>query len=337
MKKDDTNIHNQYTYNNEPEPFDDYSGKFSEMRIDDELNPEEYQSEQIRDYYQKQLESQSNNYYVQAQEKSRISPTTPIETEVMGTIATERAVSNLDSFANFGQSQNNGHSGHKRKQSANIPYKMSMPHTNIEKMHAHEKISPWIPTYPRSHYQNSNDEVGEEDEEWNIGEEAEEAPDYYDNFKQPKSHKGSIRISGYDRNFRSNTTKSGSSSLGQYKQTEAAYPYGFSTEDDEDNFLTLEWDENLYEEDRLNDDLEEEEKVLVHPTKVKQSFVGFGKKNEPRKEISADKEAVNDTIPDFGFVGKQNWENPENTIKENKIVLNKNPEPGKYPKKLKIK
>lgn len=46
----------------------------------------------------------------------------------------------------------------------------------------------------------------------------------------------------------------------------------------------------------------EEEKVLIHPTRIKQSFVDLSKNSNI--EMKDQKEPVNDTLPDFGFVNK---------------------------------
>ena len=312
---------------------EDYDRKFNELRIDEELDPIQTQREQINAYYHKQLENNKNNYFIQAQEKSRISPVWNIETEVMGTVATERTVLHPDSMTNNKEVNKGYNPGHRRKQSANVPYKMSMPHTNIDKISAAERVN--LNYKPiNCHFENNND-IEDDDEEWNIGEEAEEAPEYYYNdqtSKQKQAKKWNIRISGYERNIRSNTTKSGSSSLGHYKQTDANLHQEFITEGEEDNFLTLEWDENLYEEEKLNNHLEEE-KVLIHPTRIKQSFVDIQKKIKPRKDIPETQ--VDDTLPDFGFIKKSSQ--PENKLKENKIILNKKPVAGKPHKKLKIK
>ena len=68
----------------------------------------------------------------------------------------------------------------------------------------------------------------------------------------------------------------------------------------------------------------EEEKILVNPTRVKQTFEDFNKNSNV--EMKEQKETVNDTIPDFGFVSKQ--ENIKPKVKENKVVLKKSPSEG---------
>lgn len=66
---------------------------------------------------------------------------------------------------------------------------------------------------------------------------------------------------------------------------------------------------------------------MVNPTRVKQSFEDFNKNsNVEMKEQK--KETVNDTIPDFGFVSKQ--ENIKPKVVENKVVIKKNPSEGIY-------
>jgi hypothetical protein len=78
----------------------------------------------------------------------------------------------------------------------------------------------------------------------------------------------------------------------------------------------------------------EEEKVLIHPTRIKQSFVDLSKNSNI--EMKDQKEPVNDTLPDFGFVNKVEDVKPRK-IKDNKVVFKKNPSEVKPPKKLKIK
>lgn len=78
----------------------------------------------------------------------------------------------------------------------------------------------------------------------------------------------------------------------------------------------------------------EEEKVLIHPTRVKQSFVDLSKNSNI--EMKDQKETVNDTLPDFGFVNKVEDAKPKK-LKDSKVSIKKNPSEVKPPKKLKIK
>ena len=148
-------------------------------------------------------------------------------------------------------------------------------------------------------------------------------------------------MAGYDRHFRSSTTKSGSSSIGQYKQSEGPTRHCFSTEDDEDNFLTLECDENLYDE-RMNHEMEVEEEKVVINSKITKHFPtekSIKRHQSREKRIISDK--VDDTVPDFGFVNTkealiQEVENPKPEASKKKIILNRNSNNKNY-KKLKIK
>jgi hypothetical protein len=303
-----------------------YDQKFSEMRIDETVTPQEYNEDQIKEYYEKQSETHRNKYYIQSKEKSRIIPAYLNDTEMMGSIATERAMTQADVNKKPSIPTKKGPPGHKRKQSANIPYKMSIPRANIGNLTKIEK-SELIYEPNNCHFVNNNDfDNGDNEEECNVGEEAEEWTETT-NQKDPKQSYPNKALCGYDRHFRSSTTKSNTSSVGPYKQTESVVNHVFSTEDDDDNFLTLEWDENLYEDVRLNDNFEmEEEKIMVNPTRVKQSFEDFNK--NCNVEMKEQKETVNDTIPDFGFVSKQ--ENTKPKVKENKVVIKKNPSEGTY-------
>lgn len=304
------------------------------MRIDETATPREYNEDLIRGYYEKQSETQRNNYYVQSKEKSRVAPTWANDTEMMSSVATERVVTQADADSKSSAPIKKGPPGHRRKQSANIPYKMSIPRANIGKLTKLEKAE--LKYEPNNrHFVNNNDFDNEGDEEeWNIGEEAEEWTEVV-NQKELKQSCPNKALSGYDRHFRSSTTKSNTSSVGPYKQTEGAVNHIFSTEDDDDNFLTLECDENLYEDDRLNNNFEmEEEKVLIHPTRVKQSFVDLSKNSNI--EMKDQKETVNDTLPDFGFVNKVEDAKPKK-LKDSKVSIKKNPSEVKPPKKLKIK
>lgn len=201
-----------------------------------------------------------------------------------------------------------------------------MPHTNIEKLGSGDRIEM---DYEYQFSQpNVLQDAMDEDEECNIGDEAEEAPDYYYNFKHPTSNGANIRIGGYERNNRSSTTKSGSSSLGKYKPNEHIVQHVVSTQDEDDNFLNLEWDENLYEEDQLNDDFEED-KEWTQPPSTKNNFPlnSLGSKfiptatvkltAEPKDQVQ--KETVDDTLPDFGYVSNHS---EENRLKDNKVILN---------------
>lgn len=78
--------------------------------------------------------SKDNKYNKQSVTKSRFKSNWMTETEMEGSVATERTT--VKSIAN-NQPQTTGKSEgpkHKRKQSANIPYKMSAPHTNISRL-----------------------------------------------------------------------------------------------------------------------------------------------------------------------------------------------------------
>jgi hypothetical protein len=93
----------------------------------------------------------------------------------------------------------------------------------------------------------------------------------------------------------------------------------------------------LYDDDRFAAQLnQEEEKVLVHPTRVKQSFLGIDKKTDKAKPAEKAQEPVDDTIPDFGFVSKTENQSKEALKADSKVVINKKSN-SKPPKKLKIK
>ena len=97
----------------------------------------------------------------------------------------------------------------------------------------------------------------------------------------------------------------------------------------DENFMTLECDENLYDDDHLNENHMEEEKVAIHPTKVKQSFIDL--QNYKNAESKPKKESVNDTIPDFGFIGKEeNQSRVSNRKKQQatKVSVTKNDKPS---------
>lgn len=277
-------------------------------------------------------EIKDNNYYKQSKLKSRIEKDWRNETEVEGSVATERVVTQIDSQPPNKQGANIAHISHRRKQSANIPYKMTIPHTNIGRLWNIDKIDCNSETNHEIEY--------DEDEECNIGGEAEESVDH--NWGKAQLQYYPHRVMGSsDRHFRSSTTRSGPNSLDQYKQSDGPFHNGFSSEDDDDNFLTLECDENLFDEEPLNRHIEEEEKVLIHPTKVKQSFVDLQNKNTKPQEKRVWKETVNDdTIPDFGFIGKEGpkaVEKLNQKSKENKVMNEKQDKKSSQPKKLKIK
>lgn len=99
--------------------------------------------------------------------------------------------------------------------------------------------------------------------------------------------------------------------------------HGISTQDDDDNFLSLECDENLYEEDQLNYDLEEEEKVVIHPTKGNQGFVKFKSSKQYQNHKPVLNNPVDDTIPDFGYMSNHRENNMTGKLKDNKVILNK--------------
>jgi hypothetical protein len=243
---------------------------------------------------------------------------------------------------------------------------MSLPHTNIGKLwnndkeiftaggHDYEydrpseqlwsKLSNMYIDNPYQAQENINDrqvDMDEDDEECNIGWDAEEIVDECIN-KKPVTMSPKKCMAGYDRHFRSSTTKSGSSSLGQYKQSEGPTRHGFSTEDDEDNFLTLECDENLYDE-RPNKRKNEEEKVVINSKITKHFPVDKNIKRHQSKERRIISNPVNDTIPDFGFINSKETivkevENPKKQKEpsKKKIVINRNIK-NKNQKKLKVK
>lgn len=149
-------------YNNYVNPEEDYREKFSEMRIDDNIMPED----PLPEKYSHEFHGKNDNgrqYYMHPHESARIGQQSRMETEIMGTIATERAESRREQVEEVYQVPPNIHSKHRRKQSANIPYKMSMPHTNIEKLSVGEKADL---NYQEINCQFLNtDDMNEEDEE----------------------------------------------------------------------------------------------------------------------------------------------------------------------------
>jgi hypothetical protein len=188
----------------------------------------------------------------------------------------------------------------------------------------------------------------DDDEECNLGDDAEEIVEQCNN-KKPGTMSPKKCMIGYDRHFRSSTTKSGASSNGQFKQSSGpATRHGMSTEDDDDNFLTLECDENLYDE-RLNAHMyEEEEKVVINSKITKHMPTDKNIKRHQSKEKRIIAEKVDDTLPNFGFVEEVVLAKPVSKPKikvqkeaaKNKVVqyLKKTKtSSSKNPKKLKIK
>ena len=202
-------------------------------------------------------EIKSNNYTRQAKVKSRTKTKWHNESEVEGSVATENIITQHETKKEGKTSGTSAHYAHKRKQSANVPYKMTVPHTNIEKLSNNDKN---ITESKQKYYPDYNNDMNEDEEEWNIGGDAEESNVHH--FSQ-NTHISKSKISSNNNHFRSSTTKSGSSSLGQYKQSGGYIPHEYSPEDDY-NFLTLECDEHLYEDDRVMRHIEEEEDKTVH-------------------------------------------------------------------------
>lgn len=271
-------------------------------------------------------EIKDNNYSQQAKVKSRIKPSWRKDTEVEGSVATERGVTQKKKNSQLNKRGNTAQYSHKRKPSANIPYKMSTIHTNIGNLWINDK-NEFSSEQINCQY-NNNIEEDYDDEEWNVGGEAEETPYYPYEKKQIQAYPKKA-VGGYDRHFRSSTTKSGSSSIGRYKHIEVVTHNAFSTEDDDENFMTLECDENLYDDDHLNENPMEEEKVAIHPTKIKQSFIDL--QNYKKTESKSKKESVNDTIPDFGFIGKNENESQVSNCKKHqvgKVSVTKNDKPS---------
>lgn len=91
-------------------------------------------------------------------------------------------------------------------------------------------------------------------------------------------------------------------------QSEEQAIHDFSSE--EDNFLTLECDEHLYEDDRFIRNFEnyKQQPVIQNKSSYLETQI---KKHTSREASKASVEAVDDTIPDFGFV-----RNEETVIKE---------------------
>lgn len=239
-----------------------------------------------------------DNYHNQAKTKSRITPSYYRDTEAEASVANERILTQVEVSPQLKTSGNVVHWSHRRKQSANIPYKMSNIHTNIGRLWINDRNE--CSSEPINCQFNNNIDEDDDDEECNVGWEAEESAEYpFSNKKiQTYPKKG---MGGYDNNFRSSTTKSGSSSHGRYKPSEGHAQIAFSTEDEDENFMTLECDENLYEDERIHE--EEEEKVVVHPSRIKQSFIGLQSQTKAKSQKS--KETVNDTIADFGFIKEE--------------------------------
>lgn len=168
----------------------------------------------------------------------------------------------------------------------------------------------------------------DDDEECNIGGDAEEKC-----------------VIGYDRHFRSSTTKSGSSSNDRHRRSSEPAHNIISTEDDDDNFMSLECDENLEDEDRPYHGFHgrEEEKVGINPKKDKKFSMEKSAKRQKSKEKRILRETLNDTLHDFGFIRKeetyQEKPKPKPDKKESKIVIDKKLKKGNknHKKKLKIK
>lgn len=231
-------------------------------------------------------EIKSNNYYRQSKVKSRIPQTTQYETEMEGSIATENIVTQYDIQDQQKTSGTGIHYAHKRKQSANIPYKMAIAHTNISKM-ANCNNYGYVLEQPSLQSLNNND-MQDDDEEWNVGGDAEEtiihnafqihqqaSSSRYTHWLEPSLNRIGLSKESYQR---SSTTKSGCSSAGHAL-------HGFSTEDDDDNFWTLEWDENLYEDERTLQDFEDQDdRSYSVPIKNKQSKVDAQIRNHLSKE-----------------------------------------------------
>lgn len=184
------------------------------------------------------------------------------------------------------------------------------------------------------------DDDEEDDEECNIGGEAEENTEHYFNNNKHQAYPQKSNDS-QERHFSSTITNTGPSSVGHYRQSERAVQFMFSTEDDDENFLTLECDENLYDDDQPEARYEkEQEKVAIRPTKMKQSFIDVTNKTSHSKEKPVLKDAVNDTIPDFGFIGnekKLSVEIQQPKKKDAKMSEEKVPQKATTNRKVKIK
>ena len=258
------------------------------------------------------------NYYNQEKAKSRITPSYYRDTEAEASVANERILTQVEVSPQLKTSGNAVHPSHRRKQSANIPYKMSNIHTNIGRLWINDRNE--CSSEPINCQFNNNIEEDDDDEESNVGWEAEESAECPFSNKQIQAYpkKG---MGCYDNNFRSSTTKSGSSSLGRYKPSEGHAQIAFSTEDDDENFMTLECDENLYDDDRMND--EEEEKVVIHPSRTKQSFIGL--QNQTKVKDQKAKETVNDTVADFGFIKEEKASKKAEKKKISKVEKSKQP------------
>ena len=256
-------------------------------------------------------EIKNNNYYRQSRIKSRIPKTLQNETEMEGSIAIENVVTQHDTQEQQKTSGTGIQYTHKRKQSANIPYKMSIPRTNIEKIgNSHNYVNHLDVINLQPSNQSEIDE--EDDEECNVGGDAEETIVHQTTDRHQivsssaKYSVGLNKIRTNKENYqRSSTTKSGSSSVGHVQ-------YCFSPEEDEDNFLTLECDENLYEDERTIYELEdqEEEKFSKPLIKLKQSKVDAQIRNHQSKNRVL-KESVNNKNS-----GLKATSNDEECIKE---------------------
>ena len=324
----------------------------------------------INEIKQNCSKERGNTYYKQAISKSRFRGNWMKETELEGSVATERTIKQSVVNNQPGTSGKTDVPKHRRKQSANIPYKMSMPHTNIGRLWNNDndvfrgnkgynedpstdlwnKLSNMYIDNP---YRNpepafDNQDMDEDDdEECNIGGEAEEIVSNSIN-KKPGTMSPKKWMVGYDRHFRSNTTKSGASSNGQFKYSEGRTRPDMSPPDEEDNFLTLECDENLYD-GRVNPHYEkDDEKYVINSKITKHMPTDKFSRRHQSKEKRIPSEKVDDTLPNFGFV--EDITKPKQISKTKsrskmqkepakaKIVLNKSKGSSyKNPKKLKIK
>jgi hypothetical protein len=133
------------------------------MRIDDNFSPRNFDNDQIVAQHSNNPRVQKNNYVKQMEAKSRAPQAWNQDTEVMASIATERVVTQYEEARNS-KPKNSGPSKHRRKQSANVPYKVIMHHTNIGKLSDSERLAGASePT--NCHFSNNNDHSPEEDEE----------------------------------------------------------------------------------------------------------------------------------------------------------------------------
>ena len=107
-------------------------------------------------------EIKSNNYSKQSKIKSRVKPSWQNESEVEGSIATENMITQQDTKIHGKTSGTSTHYAHKRKQSANVPYKMTVPHTNIGRLSNNDKNAVLCePSNPHPH----NTDMDEDEED----------------------------------------------------------------------------------------------------------------------------------------------------------------------------